>query len=401
MQRRKFLSIASFAGVSVASFDALGGLARPGARAVVTPGRGAYRGPLFITIHAAGGWDPTSLCDPKGSASDTDLDANNWSYRARDIGTTRGGLRYAPLGTAERPAYFREFFEKHERRLLVINGVDVASRGHDTGARHLWSGRQEEGYPSFAALVAGIHARDLPMSYLSFGGYDEPVGEVEVTRGTVHAGPRVENYDRPDDAIQFDPQAAGNRAGADEAAQLQRWLPKLDEGNNPLIRQIQVAMAAYRAGLTAAVNLELAGFDTHGDHDAGQIPLLAQILEALDFIVEEAKRQGIADDYVAVVGSEFGRAPGYNADNGKDHWPVTSVLAMGKGIRGGRVVGATTDRLAARPVDPRTLQPSDRGVRIEPKHIQQNLRRLAGIDGDYTQLYPLEIADGEDIDLFS
>ena len=28
-----------------------------------------YEGPLFILINAQGGWDPTSLCDPKGRAN--------------------------------------------------------------------------------------------------------------------------------------------------------------------------------------------------------------------------------------------------------------------------------------------------------------------------------------------
>ncbi|MFY0541429.1 hypothetical protein [Nannocystis pusilla] len=58
-----------------------------------------------MTINARGGWDPTSLCDPKGAAGPGDRDAVNASFLARDIATTASGIRYAPL------AGFRRFFE--------------------------------------------------------------------------------------------------------------------------------------------------------------------------------------------------------------------------------------------------------------------------------------------------
>lgn len=398
MDRRKFLGLASFAGLSVASLDAL---ARPGSRGLLAPGE-AYRGPLVLTINARGGWDPTMLCDPRGAASDTDPDAVNHSYLARDIATTASGLRYAPLGRE-----FQRFFETYERRLLVINGVDVGTHGHDEGARHTWSGRLEDGYPSFAALVAALHGGDRATGYLSFGGYDETAGAVARTRGAdVRTPARAENYDRVDPrdgAIRFGAPLGtvyASRTGADELRALQRCLPTLDEGPNPLIRQIQVALAAFRAGVTVAVNLELDGFDTHVDHDAEHVPLLAQLLGAVAFADQESERQGVADDLVILVGSEFGRAPEYNALHGKDHWPVTSVLAMGKGIAGGRVIGATSERYEALPVDPQTLRVSARGVRIEPKHVHRELRRLAGIAEASEALYPLDIADGEDLRLF-
>lgn len=371
MNRRKFLSLASFAGMSVASLDAFGRPARPGSRAGLTPLSETYGGPLFLTIRAAGGWDPTSLCDPKGSASDTDLDAMNWSFRSRDIGTTASGIRYAPA--------FERFFEKHGRRLLVINGVDMATCGHDAGARQFGAGLPDEGSPTFAALVAAIHGHDLPAQHPE----------------------RPESRD--DEPAIFQPRSAvmyASRTGADELRKLQQYLPDLGDGANPLIRQIQVAMAAYRAGITVAADLELDGFDTHEDHDATHIPRLGQLLAGVDFAVDEAARQGIADDVVIVVGSEFGRSPGYNSSNGKDHWPVNSVMALGAGIRGGRVVGATTERHEARAIDPRTLAVSDRGVRIEPRHIHHNLRRLAGIDGAaLAQRYPLDLEPGDEIDL--
>ena len=37
--------------------------------------------------------------------------------------------------------------------------------------------------------------------------------------------------------------------------------------------------------------------------------------------------------------------------HGKDHWPVTSAMVIGAGVKGGRAFGATTDGLEAAPVD--------------------------------------------------
>lgn len=435
MDRRQFLSIASLAGLAVASTNASG---RPGIIGKQTPLLAAYKGPLFIMVNASGGWDPTSLCDPKGSASQEDPDAMNRSFLTKDIGTTPSGIKYAPLGNEERPNAFQEFFEKHDKELLILNGVDMATNGHDTGSRHCWSGRLAEGYPSFAALVAAVHGRDLPMSYLSFGGYDETMGQVARTRsGNTQALARIAYPDRIDPGDEANVFHSANaakaildaqnkrkdrllakeqlprvqravgvmyasRTGSNELKKLQQYLPEeLDNSGNGLIRQIQVAIAAYKAGITVAVNLDIGGFDTHGNHDASHIPRLLQILDGLDFIGQEAERQGIAGNTVTLVGSDFGRTPGYNPDDGKDHWAVSSVIAMGKGIKGGRVLGGTDERHNVLNVNTSTVKPDEKGIRLEPKHIHQNLRRLAGIaDDDLMKLFPLTIADGEDLKLF-
>jgi hypothetical protein len=50
-----------------------------------------------------------------------------------------------------------------------------------------------------------------------------------------------------------------------------------------------------------------------------------------------------------VVTGEFGRTPRINQNAGRDHWgPSFTVMLGGGGVRGGRVVGASSDR-AERP----------------------------------------------------
>ena len=178
--------------------------------------------------------------------------------------------------------------------------------------------------------------------------------------------------------------------GANELKLLQEYLPDMLDQNNSIHRQAQVALAAYRAGICVSCNLSVGGFDTHGDHDNQHIPRLQNLLEGIDGIMIEAELQGVADNIIVVVGSDFGRTPGYNANNGKDHWSVTSMMLMGKGITGNRVIGATTDRHQPLAIDPGSLAVSEGGVRIEPQHVHYELRKLAGLtDGPFASMFPI------------
>jgi len=420
MQRRDFIKLAAACGLGVVA---------PAANAVPTKdsifrSSALYDGPFFVLVNAGGGWDPTSLCDPKGTtdAEEGNDAANpmNRSYLTRDIATA-GNIRYAPVGG------FSSFFTKYSQDLLVINGIDTSTNGHDTGSRHVWSGKLAEGYPSFGALVAGVKSRASPMAYLSNGGYDFTGGLVAPTRSastgplarlafpnrsdpnnqnsTFHSNETEEriraaqrarlNRQRQKETLPAYEGAYGllfaARTGEAEVRNLTTHLPnQLDNSGNPLRRQAQVAVAAYKAGLSVAANLSIGGFDTHGNHDATHIPSLARLLEGVDFLMEEATRQGVRDKMTVIIASDFGRTPGYNDGNGKDHWSITSMMLMGAGIRGNRVIGGSDERHRALTVDRTTLQPGG-DLTLRPEHVHAALRRLAGIEGDpiVTQKFPL------------
>ena len=98
----------------------------------------------------------------------------------------------------------------------------------------------------------------------------------------------------------------------------------------------------------------------------------------------------VKDKVVIVMGSDFGRTPGYNDGNGKDHWSVSSLMAMGAGITGNRVIGGTDERHGIKNVNPETLEVSASGVRIQPEHIHAQLRELAGISGqEFETMFPI------------
>ncbi len=96
-------------------------------------------------------------------------------------------------------------------------------------------------------------------------------------------------------------------------------------------------------------------------------------------MVEEAERKGVADKLVVVVGSDFGRTPGYNSNNGKDHWSVTSLMLMAPGIEGNRVIGSSDERHVGHSIDPETLASKEDGIRLTPGSIHHALRTYLGI----------------------
>ena len=274
------------------------------------------------------------------------------------------------------------------------------------------------GTPSISAVVAGTRAERTALPFLTNGGYDMTDGLVaptripdtsaiteiafphqitsnnEVTYFSESTLSRIKEAREARMARQIEEatlprvkRAMGQlqeaRSGDSELNRFINYLPStLDNTGNQLIRQAQIALAAFRAGLTVSANLNIGGFDTHGNHDNQHTPRIQQILEGVTFIMDQAEALGIRDKVIVLVGSDFARTPWYNENNGKDHWSVTSMMLMGPGITGGRVVGATDYYQSPLTVDPQTLELSESGIRITPGHIHAALRDYAQASSD-------------------
>lgn len=401
MHRRDFLRVAAAAGCAVATSPLFPKLAYADA---------PYAGPYWVTIHAGGGWDPTLLCDPKGRATENDPDPLNMYFR--DEIEEVGPFRFAPVEG------HRAFFERHRDRLLVINGIDTETNSHETGRITVWSGKAADTAPAFGALVAAVKDRRAPASFLSYGGHSETAGLVPATRlpdvSSIRevAFPHLLRADDAESALFTDAtrdrirnaqldrlervagrstlpreQRATNvlfdaNSTDNSLRRLAERLPSDLSGGNPLFAQAEVACASFAAGVCVSASLSVGGFDTHGDHDARHTPRLQQVIEGVNYLMDQAEAQGIADQLYVIVGSEFGRTPGYNEGMGKDHWSITSMMLMGPGIQGGRVIGGTDERQRPLNVDPATLAIAESGTRIRPGHIHAALRNLAGVSGD-------------------
>jgi hypothetical protein len=398
-----------------------------------------YTGNLWAFTHAGGGWDPTSFCDPKGSNGINDTDPMN-HYPASAI-TNAGNIPYAPYIATIDDCANPLFFNAMAPNLLVINGIDTETNSHDAGTRYTGCGSLMEGKPSFGALVAAVNGAAQPMAYISNGAYDYTANQVAVTRvpdtGVLEAIAFPNRMNPGDDqsmlyhTLATTDRIAATREARHTAKLAQQRLPKLREEMNTLYlsrlgqnelkqliaylpdtfeqsqirRQAQVVIAAYRAGICVSANLTQGGFDTHGNHDQGHAQSLSSLLGDMHWLMNPTDgyiyTQGVADKVVMVMGSDFGRTPGFNGTDGKDHWNVTSMMIMGPGITGNRVIGGTNERHSPLDLDLNTMQPvpEGQGVRIKPGHVHKALRKLAGIDtSPIVQRFPL--SEEEEINFF-
>ncbi len=164
-----------------------------------------------------------------------------------------------------------------------------------------------------------------------------------------------------------------------------------------LSRQADIALAAFRAGVCVSANLSIGQFDSHGNNDPDQMKLIPEFLAGIDYVMTRAEELKIRDKLVVVVQSEMGRTPAYNKGGGKDHWSIGSIMFLGAGIAGNRVIGATDKKQFFVPIDPASLAIDKKnGIRVRPEHIHIALRRLAGIESHaFSKQFPLTIPDDE------
>ena len=149
-----------------------------------------------------------------------------------------------------------------------------------------------------------------------------------------------------------------------------------------LRQQAQLTVLAFKTGVAVSADLWLGGFDTHANHDPEHEWLFGNLTDSVDYLWGYAEEHGVADRMVVVMGSDFGRTNFYNAQDGKDHWPIGSYIVMEKNQPWtGRAVGETDGLHFAYRINPRTLRRDDRGgTIIYPKHVHKALRRYLGIE---------------------
>ncbi len=125
--------------------------------------------------------------------------------------------------------------------------------------------------------------------------------------------------------------------------------------------------------------------------------LIPEFLAGIAATIRRAEELKIRDQLVIIIQSEMGRDPTYTNGTGKNHWSIGSVMFLGRGIKGNRVVGATDEKQFHVPVDPQTLVcDREKGIRMRPEHIHTALRELAGIaDHPYSKKFPLGVVEKE------
>lgn len=418
--RRDFLKLCGLAGL---------GLAMPCVSAAPLEAKAEakpYEGPYYVVFNASGGWDTTYLMDPKG------INGINRLYQQGDI-LTQGEHKFAPTAKHISGGMSNEdFYAAYGSELLVFNGLDYSVNNHSPGARYMATGKLDSmAYPTFAALVAACQGPTCPIAYLTFGNYSATGNLVAMSRVPyIPSLQRIANADSVEGNVRspYHDSFALDRieqalARQNQARTAEPRLPRAERAENMLYaaqvnskalarvtphipssipkerlaQQAEIALASFKAGVCVSANLTIGQFDSHANNDADQMRLIPEFLAGITYLLRRAEELKIREQMVIIVQSEMGRTPTYNNGNGKDHWSIGSIMMLGKGIRGNRVLGGTDDKQFHIPINPSTLTTdTEQGIRVRPEHIHTALREFAGIaEHPFSKKFPLGVADKE------
>ncbi len=383
-----------------------------------------YEGPYYLVFNASGGWDTTYLMDPKGTSRINRLYAGEQILR-------HGNHRFAPTAQHKQNGLSNEdFYAEFGSELLVLNGLDYSVNNHSPCSRYMATGKLDSlAYPTFAALVAACQGASCPLSFLTFGNYSATGNLVAKARvpylpslkrianaDSIEGNPKSPYHDKftLDRIEQTLQQRHTDRIAQSQlprrqraesmlyAAQLnskalKRITPHIPEQipKARLAQQAEIALAAFKAGVCVSANLSIGQFDSHANNDTDQMKLIPEFLEGIAYALHRAEELNMREKIVVIAQSEMGRTPDYNKGNGKDHWSIGSIMFLGPGIQGNRVIGATDEQQFALPLNPKTLKTGS-GIHVRPEHIHHSLRQFAGIpDHEYSQQFPLGVTTPE------
>jgi hypothetical protein len=381
IDRRKFLkgSVASLAAALASRSTGAASNGRPAKNVIV--------------VACFGGWDAASVLDPK-------VDVKNEIELMPGEETSIGNIDYRTLDTSKTiyekaGDQVQAFFEEHYEKMVVLRGVNVGSLAHAACRVRILTGTDDATLPDFAAITASEIGYDRPLPYvdLAGNGYMGPLGRLVGRFGvdsqiSALVDPTDERWSGeytpvgsslyvPGDA---DEDAIANYVLGRAQAQL-GGRAKLGY-NNDRVRDFieshgrasalhdhrdQLPVAGVFTELKDQVKLVpalLAGdalcrtifldsrlpWDTHFDNDNLQLICYQTAFGALRELMSGIES---LDDTLVVVLSEMGRTPRLNeaASPGKDHWPTTTALLLGGGLRGDRVLGATDELMNALPMN--------------------------------------------------
>jgi hypothetical protein len=123
----------------------------------------------------------------------------------------------------------------------------------------------------------------------------------------------------------------------------------LDQGNTRTFgQQCLAARRMVEQGVRFVQIFHGAGgggaWDAHSNLQTGHAALCGQVDRPIAALIRDLKQRGLLDETIVVVGTEFGRTPGAQNSNGRDHHPYGfSILIAGGGVRGGIIHGATDE----------------------------------------------------------
>lgn len=373
------------------------------------------KGRNLIIVLASGGWDVTWALDPKPGLATVD----GAPGQVRRFGES------PVLVDPGRPAV-ESFFARHGALTAIVSGVQVRSVAHPTCRRRILTGSASTDAPDLGAAAAHALGRDLPVPYLVLGdtAFTGPLaastGRVGTTNQLQALLDPTADFSGGSPGSRFVPDAADEdlirqwvqaRAERELATRAQRganrdrvldFVESLDRGDAlkahkdafggrgftlGLDQQITVALDAIEGDVAHSVLVDTRlPWDSHANNAVQGVlheMLFASLGTLVDRLVESPGSTSGArriDETVVLVLSEMSRTPRLNLTAGKDHWPFTSALVIGGGVKGGRAYGGTDDRLEGQPVDLATGAIDPGGVSLLAENLVAGVLELVGAE---------------------
>lgn len=312
-------------------------------------------------------------------------------------GSNNGGETKA-IDTAAPGVQIAEFFPqiaKQMKDISVIRTIVGKEAAHERGKYHLRTGRRLTGskdHPHFGSVVArqiGNPDSDIP-NFVSIGGNTQSAGFLGVKYAPFTVNPagqlpaftqsisnntklsrRLELLKLQNDGLTAAPDIAAERNELyDKAAKLmtserlkafslddESAATKTNYGDTPFGKGCLVARRLVESGVPF-VEVRQGGWDMHQELWTRIKTVGGPVDQAASALIADLKSRGLLDSTLVVVLGEFGRTPKINNRTptvGRDHWARNfSCLLAGGGIKGGQVVGTTSDdgmEIEDRPVE--------------------------------------------------
>jgi uncharacterized protein (DUF1501 family) len=377
-----------------------------------------YSGRVLINVFAQGGLDQSSWADPR----ETDKSINFW------VGTpagTAGNIRFAPIGDNA------TFFTKYYRNMLVINGVDLETNGHDQGTVVGRTGVMDMGYPNITELFASVNGQGLPLAAMGSCGPSvglracAPIPNAQNFQALVvpNAQSASATYMKPGDldkvavarAARMHAVIAANNAiprlqnvaaqfiaAADSRAMLQKAAGIAATQIDAKFPDAHIGLLAAQAGIASSMELATGGFDAHSNIANDYATALPNLTNLVDFIWTKAAELGIDNRIFVRIFSDLGREPFINSGNGKDHWPLNTMILMEKNPAwGNRVFGASGPKHETLKINTATgVVDPDKGAMIKSAHIHDALRNYLNIQTQDPR-FNLKVPPNEQFAFFS
>ena len=130
-------------------------------------------------------------------------------------------------------------------------------------------------------------------------------------------------------------------------------------GRNPFGQGALLARRLCQSGVRF-VEVQFGGWDMHNNIDQALGTTAATMDSVFAALIEDLASNGMLEETMVVMGSEFGRTPDVNENDGRDHYPLAySTVFAGGGVKGGFTYGATDKdgrRVTDRQVSPQDFQ---------------------------------------------